>query len=350
MSLPRVTVGIPVFNGESYLSQAIDSVLAQTFTDFELIISDNGSSDRTEEICRHYAAMDPRIRYYREEVNHGAAWNHNRLVELARGEYFKWQCYDDLCAPEMIARCVSELDRNPDIVLCYGQFVRIDKSGEILGTKHSRVQGTAPALDRFHSLIHRRDSCEEIYGVMRTAVARQTRLIGPYSNSDDTFLAEMILRGKFGALPEPLIYYRLHGGQSTSTYRDRVQRMHWFDTGHQGLLVLPSCILLREYLSLIRRAPLSFLERLRCNLYMVPWMWKFRFWLYDDLASFFYLRVIPFFRRHLPWTRRIWHRTNAIRVWLRRKIAKVYYPTRPGGWGIKRPPAQPAPARKNADA
>jgi glycosyltransferase involved in cell wall biosynthesis len=338
MSLPRVTVGIPVFNGETYVSQAIESILGQTFAEFELIISDNGSTDETGQICRQFAAKDGRIRYYREEINRGAAWNHNRLVELARGEYFKWQCCDDFSAPEMIARCVSELDRDPELVLCYGRFVRVDKHGAILGVKDSTVQGMASVPQRFHSLIHRRDACEEIYGVLRTAVARQTRLIGPYTNSDDTFLAEMILRGKFGRLSEPLIYYRLHAGQSTKAYKNRVQRMKWFNTAHRGLFVLPSCIVVREYLSLIGRAPLPSSERLRCYLYMVPWMWRFRFWLYDDLSSHFYLAIVPLFKRYLPWTRPLWHRVNAIRRWLLDQVAKIFRPKRPMGWEVRRPP------------
>jgi glycosyltransferase involved in cell wall biosynthesis len=338
MSLPRVTIGIPVFNGEAYISQAIESILGQTFTEFELIVSDNGSTDKTEQICRQFAAKDQRIRYYREEMNRGAAWNHNRLVELARGEYFKWQCCDDFSAPHMIARCVSELDRDPDLVLCYGRFVRIDKNGAILGTKDSTVKGMASLSERFHSLILRRDACEEIYGVQRTAVARQTRLIGPYTNSDDTFLAEMILRGKFGRVPEPLIYYRLHAGQSTKVYKDRVQRMKWFNPAHRGLVIFPSCILLREYLSLIRRAPLPFSELLRCYLHMIPWMWRFRFWLYDDLGSLFYLTLVPLFKRYLPWTRPIWHRINALRFWLHHQAAKVYHPRRPMGWEVRQPP------------
>jgi glycosyltransferase involved in cell wall biosynthesis len=338
MPAPRVTVGLPVYNGEAYLSKAIDCILAQTFTDFELIISDNCSNDGTEQICREYAAKDSRIRYYREEVNRGAAWNHNRLVELARGEYFKWQCADDLCAPQMIADCVAELDSNPELVLCYGQFVRIDRNGRDIGVKTSRVKGLESPHARFHSLIHRRDSCEEIYGVMRTAVMRETRLIGPYSNSDDTFLAEMILRGKFGQLPAPLIYYRLHKGQSTKTHLDRVKRMQWFDPTRKRRIVSPTCIIVREYFSLIRRAPLGMAERLRCYLHMLPWIWKFRFWFYDDAASLFYLELIPLFRRYFPWTRPLWHRLNNIQLRLRDRLSKVYQPRRQmGGWEIRQP-------------
>jgi glycosyltransferase involved in cell wall biosynthesis len=339
MSSPRVTVGLPVFNGEAYLPQSIESSFAQTFNDFELIIYDNCSTDGTEQICRQYAAKDNRIRYFREEVNRGAAWNHNRLVQLARGEYFKWQCCDDFCAPQMIATCVAELDRHPEIVLCYGQFVRIDKNGETLGTKTSVVKGMASPHKRFRSLIHSRDSCEEIYGVMRTAVASQTRLIGPYSNSDDTFLAEMILRGKFLQVPELQIYYRLHKGQSTRTHLDRMKRMQWFDPKYQGRTVLPTCILLREYFSLIQRAPVPFFERLRCVLHMFPWIWKFRFWLYDDMESVFHFEVVPLFRRHIPWTRPIWHRINSFQLRLRDRLASVYRPRRRlGGWDVRRPP------------
>ena len=96
--VPRVSIGLPVYNGENYMAAAIDSLLAQTFTDFELIISDNASTDATEQICRDYAHRDGRIRYYREEVNRGAAWNFTHTFELARGEYFKWHAHDDLCA------------------------------------------------------------------------------------------------------------------------------------------------------------------------------------------------------------------------------------------------------------
>ena len=74
---PRVSIGLPVYNGEVYLSGALDTLLGQTFTDLELIISDNASTDRTPEICRSYAARDHRVRYIRHEVNRGVPWNHN---------------------------------------------------------------------------------------------------------------------------------------------------------------------------------------------------------------------------------------------------------------------------------
>src|SRR3712207_3999522 len=115
---PTVSIGLPVYNGERYLALAIEAVLAQTYRDFELIISDNGSTDATSAICKAFAARDPRVRYYRYEENRGAAWNFNNTARLARGRYFKWQCYDDLLEPEMIQACLDVLEREPEVAVC----------------------------------------------------------------------------------------------------------------------------------------------------------------------------------------------------------------------------------------
>ena len=128
-SVPRVTIGLPVYNGENYLAEAIESLLSQTFTDFELVICDNGSTDRTEQVCRAFAARDARIRYYRESQNRGLAWNFSRTFELARGRYFKWQAHDDLCGPTLLERSVEALDRDPALVLACARRTIIDHDG-----------------------------------------------------------------------------------------------------------------------------------------------------------------------------------------------------------------------------
>jgi glycosyltransferase involved in cell wall biosynthesis len=315
--IPRVTIGIPVYNGERYLAQSIESILSQTFRDFELVISDNASSDSTERICRQYAERDPRVRYYRNERNHGAAWNHNRVVELARGEFFRWQCHDDYCSPTLLEKCLAVLDSEPDVVLCYPRFVRIDEDGRRLGVKSSRVLGMAEPYERFKSMIYRRDSCEEIYGVARTAVIRKTALIGPYSNSDDTFLAELILHGKFREVSEPLFFYRRHSAQSTGVYPCRSARMVWFDASVRALLAFPFLRLFAGYLSLLSRSPLSWRDKVRCYSAMVEWFWYFRHWLAEDIrASRSHILknyCAPYFKRYAPWTRAIWHALKKVR-------------------------------------
>ena len=312
-NIPHVSVGLPVCNGERFVAQAVESILSQTFRDIELIISDNASTDATERICREYAKRDSRIRYYRSEQNRGAAWNHNRVVELARGKYFKWQCHDDYCDPTFIEKCLAGIRGDPSVMLCYPRFVRVDEQGRRLGVKSSRVVGDAEPHMRHRSLIYRRDSCEEIYGIARTAVLRKTSLIGPYSNSDDTLLAELILQGGFREVPEPLFFYRIHPAQSTAAYPNRTDRMAWFKPLADAGFSLPFLRLFAEHMSLVRRSPLAWPEKVRCYRSLLGWFWYFRNCLVEDLRALPYRCLAPWFKRQAPWTRPLWHAIKSLR-------------------------------------
>ncbi len=109
------------------LPQSLDALLAQTYSDFELIISDNGSSDRTSEIAEQYQSVDPRVRYVRHDQNRGSTFNHNFVMEQARGEFFKWVSDDDLYAPELLQRCIEALDSRPEMVLAHAWTAFIDE-------------------------------------------------------------------------------------------------------------------------------------------------------------------------------------------------------------------------------
>ena len=128
-SLPRLSIGLPVYNGERFLGEALDSLLGQTYEDFELIISDNASTDGTADICLRYAEQDSRIRYVRQPRNIGLIPNHDFVMEEARGELFKCAAYDDLYGRELLERCVEALDADPDAVLAHSWSVMIDESG-----------------------------------------------------------------------------------------------------------------------------------------------------------------------------------------------------------------------------
>ena len=143
---PKVTIGMPVYNGARHLAQALDSLLKQTFTDFELLIADNASTDRTGDICTDYAKLDPRIRYVRHATNRGAVYNWNFVVEQARGQYFKWASGNDYCAPTMLEQCVRTLDDEPLVVVVYGRTGYVDDDDSPLGTKNT--------LCRPHSLVN----------------------------------------------------------------------------------------------------------------------------------------------------------------------------------------------------
>src|SRR6516164_196463 len=118
-SVPRLSIGLPVYNGEKYLAESLDSLLGQTFEDFELIISDNASTDSTGDICQRYAKQDSRIRYIRQPRNIGLAANHNFVIGQARGDLFKWAADDDLCARDLVRDCVDALDEYPRVVLTH---------------------------------------------------------------------------------------------------------------------------------------------------------------------------------------------------------------------------------------
>jgi glycosyltransferase involved in cell wall biosynthesis len=269
---PRVSIGMPVYNGANYLAETLDHLLAQRFTDFELIISDNGSSDDTERICRAYAERDPRVRYLREATNRGATWNHNRVMTLARGEYFKLAAHDDLCLPDFVGRCVELLDREPEVVLCHPQVAIIDAAGKRLKPyRYAWKAGSPRVRERLYALSGLRYRCFPVFGVVRTEALRRTRLMGPYVASDRVMLAELGLLGRFAEVGEELFWSREHEGRSTRAHKVRSGRTAWFDPNRRARVVLPVWKQGVEFVRAIRRTPLPRGERAACYAEMLRW-------------------------------------------------------------------------------
>lgn len=221
---PAISIGMPVFNGAEYLAAALDSALAQTFQDWELLLRDNASTDGTAAICRDYAARDPRIRYERAAVNEGAARNHNQTFALARAPYFKWWAADDLCAPTFLERCAAALDARPDAVVAYPLAERIDAHGAVLHRLEQYLShGSWPAspAGRFRMLAEEFMFSGGVtaplyfYGLLRAEALRRTRLVGPYIASDWILDLELALTGRFIEIPEYLLQIREHAGSSS---------------------------------------------------------------------------------------------------------------------------------------
>ena len=280
---PRVSIGVPVYNGENFLAETLDSILAQTFTDFELIISDNASTDGTEAICRDYAARDRRIRYVRSASNVGAARNYNHVFELASGEYFKWNGHDDPLAPVFLERCVEVLDRDPGIVLCFARNRAIDERGEEhgVGALTARTFAPKPQLGSpeahvrfFHAVVadHPQGA---IFGLIRRSVLAETALIGSYRMSDLTLLGELALRGRFHQVPETLQGRRFHSQQGRNVYKSAHLREIWFDPSRSQARNHPYLRLLREHIAAVRRAAPDARTRSICYAYMAPWLVKY---------------------------------------------------------------------------
>src|SRR5437899_10540181 len=195
---PRVSMAVPVYNGERYLGEALDSLLAQTYHDFELIICDNASTDGTGEIARSYASMDERVRYVRNERNLGLAGNVKRAFQLSSGEYFRWHAADDVCAPQFLARCVAVLDRHPAVVLAYPRTKLLDADGRVTAAYDDglHLQAARPSV-RFQQLLERVGYVNAQFGLLRAEVLRRTGLLGSYPAADVVFVAQLSLHGTF---------------------------------------------------------------------------------------------------------------------------------------------------------
>lgn len=276
---PTVSIGLAVYNGEKYLKQAIESIVSQTFEDFELIISDNASTDRTDEICRYYASRDSRIRYSRNETNIGGANNENLTFKLARGKYFRWAAHDDVCAPDLIRRLVEVLDQNPEVVLALTTIMNINDQGEPLGVVKRLNATSGSPSQRFRSLTNFNHDCEATYGLIRSEIMSQTELQRNYTDSDRTFLCQLSLYGRFALIDEVLFFRRIHAEASTRVYADWRERMAWFGEKPEKQITFPYWMQFFHYLSIISRSPISLIEKLRCFIHIfTDWMVEWRRW------------------------------------------------------------------------
>ncbi|HNS39232.1 MAG TPA: glycosyltransferase family 2 protein [Promineifilum sp.] len=275
--LPRVTIGLPIYNGQNYMVETLESILSQTFADFELIISDNASTDETQAICREYAARDSRIRYFRNEINIGASENYNRTFQLGRGVYFKWAAHDDVLAPTYLERCVEALEHDPDVVLAYAWAQEIDSKGDVVGVyPHKQFHDSPVPRRRFFEFALDPVPIVAVFGLIRREILAQTRLIGKYSGSDRPLLTELSLLGKFHEVPEYLFFYRVHEDQSWGGSKSTHEQQSWYDPRRAGKITFPHWRLLREHLLSIQRAPIGLKDRVSCYLFMGYWMAKNR--------------------------------------------------------------------------
>ncbi len=204
-NIPTVSIGLAVYNGEKYIREAIDSILCQTYPDFELIISDNASTDRTEAICRAYAERDPRVQYSRNPVNIGGANNENRTFRLSKGKYFHLAAHDDCVAPNFLEKCLAVLEEKPEVVLCHTQVVEINEHGEQLRVTGSRLGEEPKPHQRFGRMTKRFHFCEAIYGLIRSDILWKTRLQLNYTNSDRTLLSRVKLIWSFLSDPRAIV-------------------------------------------------------------------------------------------------------------------------------------------------
>jgi glycosyltransferase involved in cell wall biosynthesis len=235
-----ISIGMPVYNGEQYLERSIRANLAQTYTDFELIISDNASTDRTESICRAFASADSRIRYIRNQENIGAAENYNQLFRVAKGDFFRWTNADDLVHPELLEKTLAVLRSRPDVVIAYGKTEIIDGDGKSMGMYDDNLDiQFDSAAQRYRQFYKRVRLTNAIYGLMRSSAVAKTKKMGngKLPAGDISFMAAMILLGKFVEIPQQLFQRRMHDRAFSSNPDPQDELAFW--TGGGGELLFP---------------------------------------------------------------------------------------------------------------
>ncbi|WP_319525812.1 glycosyltransferase family 2 protein [uncultured Desulfosarcina sp.] len=262
---PLVSVAMPVFNGEPYIEEAIRCVLNQTYNNLELVISDNASTDNTEQVCRDFKEKDDRVVYIRNTSNIGAAKNYNQAFRNTTGLYFRWHNADDLCSPRLVEVCLEVLMGNPDTVLCYGKTDIIDDRGELLEHYDDNLDLRQPKpTERFKAFFQQVGLTNIIYGLMRRSTVERTMLMGEgtFFASDVNFMAEMSLYGKFYEIPETHFFRRMHARASSwERKNDTVQRDFW--QGQSRKFFLPNWKKNIAYLKAIRNSPISIAEKIR---------------------------------------------------------------------------------------
>lgn len=274
-AVPRLSIGLAVYNGERYLAESIEALLGQTYEDFELIISDNASTDRTADICRDYGRQDSRVRYFRQPRNIGSAPNHNFTIHQARGELFKTASHDDLYGRDLLKLCVEALDERPDIVLAHSWSAVIDEAGTVTNVVGYPVNTADPqAPERFRSMLFDGWGDDE-GGVIRMSVLRKTALHCSHHFADRTFTTEIGLHGPFYMVPDYLYFRRYHTGQSGARANIRTRCAN-LDPRRADRLKHPVARLYAEYMRgyarAIKNAPLTAEEKRACYLVLSRWV------------------------------------------------------------------------------
>ena len=263
---PLVSIGLPVFNGEAGLARCLDSLLKQDYSNLEIVISDNGSTDSTPLISQRYCLADSRVKYFRAERNLGAPWNFNRAFELSSGKYFAWAAHDDEREPSFVSACVERFEQHPGAVLCPGHAAAsIDPSDDILYVTHfDSFDGRTDVVDRYREALKRLPPTA-IYGMYRSSAIRKTKMFQPMIATDVAFIRELIIHGPIVQVPKVLFRYRARQTWNTIHQDARmflgVDRKPWW--------YLPFVVLFLNQCSRLVSAPIPLGVKIRLGAVLV---------------------------------------------------------------------------------
>lgn len=260
--MPKVTIGVPVFNGARFIERAVRCFLDQDFDNLEVIVADNASTDATLQICRSIASTDTRLRILTSDSNRGALPNYNRLLDHAAGTYFKWAAHDDWCTRDFVSAAVAALESQKEAVLCYAPMGIEDDSGRVHRWLDQRLPdlGSDDVWRRLHELIwNLRNPNPLIFGLMRTDILRRTGRLPNTSQPDRALLNELALHGPFLRVGAPrYIQYKSpthYGHYADENVRPRLRSWVWLDAHNESKPKLSLYRFFRANFDALKRAP-----------------------------------------------------------------------------------------------
>ena len=290
-SAPTVSVGMPVFNSEKWISQSIDSILSQTYTNFELIIADNNSEDNTIEICNKFASQDKRIHIYKNNENIGAAKNFNKAFELSSGKYFKWASSNDLCAHTLLEKCTEILESREDVSLVVPKTQLIDNDGNVIDLCDEDMHLMDDiSFDRFNKFLERIRLNNAEQGLIRSKILKETNLQSVYPNSDTVLMAEIAARGKVFQIQEYLLSRRQSSSSTTKFMTDN--EVSKFYSPKKNYISHPTLRTFFEYFLLTFKLPVDLREKMKFLYYSL----RYLYWNKKSLASDFHEQWNNFIR------------------------------------------------------
>jgi glycosyltransferase involved in cell wall biosynthesis len=243
---PLISIGLPVFNGEKYIQQALDSLLAQSYDNYELNISDNASTDGTGEVCRLYAAKDNRVHYYRQPRNVGMMENWRYVLQLASGEYFMWVAHDDCWSMNYIETLLACLLACPKAILSAGRTLYIDVDGnpQRLDPDDAPVHNDNGNLSTAKQMLQQHAAQGWLHGLFRRD--ELLRLVPTFFAADPwgadiVFMLELCLRQEIVGSDAAVMYKRVTGVSGPKTSRQRVKWQCWF-AGALLQVIRKSCL------------------------------------------------------------------------------------------------------------
>ena len=259
MNERKVIIGLPVYNGQRYLQAAIESHLSQSFTDFDLVISDNGSTDGTPDLCSDFARLDTRVKYWRSPENRGILWNHRRVMDAIQSpnQYFRWAGADDIMESGLLQAMVTVLDTRPEVPAVMPDTKNIDEDGKIIGSM-ARVLDlqSGDVYQRAHDILVAGFQHVVAYGLLRASTLQIMRTRPDYPGWDPVFAWELALRGPMVQTEGAALLRRFHAG-SISRVKTAKELRKWVEPSAKVGLDFPHWTWAYEKWRVLFAVPLS---------------------------------------------------------------------------------------------